>query len=573
MASMEHPLFTLATRPDRRILRYAHGEATIEVTPSVKGLATIHDKDVLIFCVSQLMAALNAGRPTAPTLHLKAHDLLLATNRETSGDGYRRLREAFERLSGTRIVTNIETGGIESTRGFGLIDAWEILRKAKGGRMILVTVTLSDWIYRSVLSKSVLTLHRDYFRLRKPLERRVYEIARKHCGRQAEWRIGLETLLQKSGSTSPRRVFRKMIRDMAEEDGLPDYTLALGDGDLVRVRPRAKPGGRGRGRGSGPQVHERARAAAPGLDPYGSRPSGGASGTPAAGRGSAAPRRPSSPSCAAAPPGPAAARAARNVPRAEHSVDRECGNFAAVATHAGKQGADTRQSRGGLCEMSVSVEAYPGDRRRRLPRQPPLRAAGGARATRCSASTTSSPAGGPTSRTCSTRPGFELMRHDVTFPLYVEVDEIYNLACPASPIHYQFDPVQTTKTSVHGAINMLGLAKRVRAKMFQASTSEVYGDPSGASADRGLLGQRQPDRPALLLRRGQALRRDAVLRLPPPAQAPDQGGADLQHLRAADAPERRAGGVELHRAGAAGASRSPSTATAARPAASATSTT
>ena len=74
-------------------------------------------------------------------------------------------------------------------------------------------------------------------------------------------------------------------------------------------------------------------------------------------------------------------------------------------------------------------------------------------------------------------PHFEIMRHDVTFPLYVEVDEIYNLACPASPIHYQFDPVQTTKTSVHGAINMLGLAKRVKAKIFQASTSEVYGDP------------------------------------------------------------------------------------------------
>jgi UDP-glucuronate decarboxylase len=74
-------------------------------------------------------------------------------------------------------------------------------------------------------------------------------------------------------------------------------------------------------------------------------------------------------------------------------------------------------------------------------------------------------------------PLFEMIRHDVTFPLYLEVDEIYNLACPASPIHYQFDPVQTTKTSVHGAINMLGLAKRIKAKIFQASTSEVYGDP------------------------------------------------------------------------------------------------
>ena len=74
-------------------------------------------------------------------------------------------------------------------------------------------------------------------------------------------------------------------------------------------------------------------------------------------------------------------------------------------------------------------------------------------------------------------PSFELIRHDITFPLYIEVDEIYNLACPASPIHYQFDPVQTTKTSVHGSINVLGLAKRVKAKIFQASTSEVYGDP------------------------------------------------------------------------------------------------
>ena len=267
MASMEHPLFTLATRPDRRILRYSHGPAEIEVTPSVKGLATIHDKDILIYCISQLMAAVNAGLPVAPTLHLKAHDLLVATQRDTSGDGYRRLREALERLSGTRIVTNLETGGMESTRGFGLIDSWEILRKARGGRMVLVTVTLSDWIFRSVLSKSVLTLHRDYFGLRKPLERRVYEIARKHCGRQAEWRVGLETLLKKTGSTSPRRVFRRMIRDMEEADGLPDYRLALVEGDVVRVQARGRMEAAG-----GPvldaEIHARLRVALPGWDPY-----------------------------------------------------------------------------------------------------------------------------------------------------------------------------------------------------------------------------------------------------------------------------------------------------------------
>lgn len=89
-------------------------------------------------------------------------------------------------------------------------------------------------------------------------------------------------------------------------------------------------------------------------------------------------------------------------------------------------------------------------------------------------------------------PMFEIMRHDVCFPLYVEVDEIYNLACPASPIHYQFDPVQTTKTSVHGAINMLGLAKRVKAKILQASTSEVYGDPAIHPQTEGYWGNVNP---------------------------------------------------------------------------------
>ena len=89
-------------------------------------------------------------------------------------------------------------------------------------------------------------------------------------------------------------------------------------------------------------------------------------------------------------------------------------------------------------------------------------------------------------------PAFELMRHDVTFPLYVEVDKIYNLACPASPVHYQYDPVQTTKTSVHGAINMLGLAKRVKARILQASTSEVYGDPEVHPQREDYLGRVNP---------------------------------------------------------------------------------
>jgi plasmid replication initiation protein len=238
LASMEHPLFSLATRPDRRILEYAHNGVTVTVVPSVRGLATLFDKDILIYCISQLMAALNAGRPVARTLKLTAHDLMLATRRETSGDGYARLREAFERLAGTRITTNIVTGDVEVTSGFGLIEGWEIVRRTRAGRMVQVSVTLSDWLFRAVMAKSVLTLSRDYFTLRKPLERRVYELSRKHCGRQPEWRVGMGVLAKKAGSASPLRVFRKMMRDMIAADHLPDYRLAEEPGDILCITRR-----------------------------------------------------------------------------------------------------------------------------------------------------------------------------------------------------------------------------------------------------------------------------------------------------------------------------------------------
>lgn len=268
LATMEHPIFSLSTKPDRRILNYTHNGTDITVVPSMRGLATIHDKDILIFCISQLMAALNAGRAVGRTLTLRAYDMLVATNRETSGDAYRRLREAFERLAGTRITTNLETGGMEVTSGFGLIENWEIVRRARGGRMVSVKVTLSEWLYRAVLSKSVLTLSRDYFRLRKPLERRVYEIARKHCGRQPAWRISVELLLKKSGSASPRRVFRKMLRDMIEANHLPDYEMEEETGDMIRFTrrtviedgPEAPP--------LSEQAIEAARAILPGSDVY-----------------------------------------------------------------------------------------------------------------------------------------------------------------------------------------------------------------------------------------------------------------------------------------------------------------
>ena len=278
IASMEHPIFSLSTRPDRQILKYQHNGTQISVVPSVKGRATIHDKDILIYCVSQLVSALNAGRPVSRALHLTAHDLLVATNRETSGDGYRRLCEAFERLAGTRITTNIVTGSaeaaIETTTGFGLIEAWEVVRRAPGrgkaaGRMISVRVLLSEWLYRAILGRSVLTLSRDYFRIRRPLERRIYELARKHCGRQTEWSCGLEILQKKSGSTSPRRVFRAKMREIVARNALPDYDISEGLDDLYYVRPKQNEVIE---HGTVPQVTENAlealREIAPGWDVY-----------------------------------------------------------------------------------------------------------------------------------------------------------------------------------------------------------------------------------------------------------------------------------------------------------------
>lgn len=275
LATMEHPVFSLSTRPDLRVLAYAHNGVEITVTPSVRGLATIHDKDILIYCISQLMAALNAGRAISRTVTLKAHDLLVATNRETSGDAYRRLRETFERLAGTRITTNMASGDVEVTRGFGLLETWEIVRKTRGGRMISVSVTLSEWLYRAILSSAVLTLSRDYFRLRKPLERRIYELARKHCGRQESWRISVEVLLKKSGSASPRRVFRAMLREMILADHLPDYAMTEEPGDIIRFTNRSVVIEETADAGQGPQlpplsaeVLDEGRALAPGWDIY-----------------------------------------------------------------------------------------------------------------------------------------------------------------------------------------------------------------------------------------------------------------------------------------------------------------
>jgi hypothetical protein len=272
---MEHPFYSLTKKPETTVRRYEHNGNWLQIVPSVKGLATIYDKDILIYCISQLMEKLKRNEPVGPRLRITSYDLLVFTKRGTAGKDYEALCEAIDRLAGTRITTNIRTGDEEQTDSFGLIDAASIRRKhGLDGRLLWVEIKLSDWVFNAIQSHEVLTLHPDYFRLGKPLERRVYELARKHCGRQSSWQISLELLFKKSGSQGNVRRFRQLVRHIVKHDHLPDYRLTFDEeSDQVTFHNRETwwrntplPAGSETLPLLPTEAYEEARAAAPGYD-------------------------------------------------------------------------------------------------------------------------------------------------------------------------------------------------------------------------------------------------------------------------------------------------------------------
>lgn len=239
MATMEHPLFSLATKPDMRHLEYRSGDNVLKIRPSGLGLPTIFDKDILIFVISQLMHRRNRGEAIGETVRFSARELCVATNRQIGGDHYKRLENAFARLQGTQFVTNVRTGGKIETRIFSLIDEGGFVRTDDDRfRLDYCEVKLSRWLMRAIESDQVVTISNDYFRLRRPLERRLYEIARKHCGSKSKWQIGLTTLQNKTGSNAPIKRFRHNLREIIKADVTPFYCFELDDNDLVTVRPR-----------------------------------------------------------------------------------------------------------------------------------------------------------------------------------------------------------------------------------------------------------------------------------------------------------------------------------------------
>ena len=243
VGSMEHPIFALRAG-DTRVRTYERKGVTVTIKPGHDGCATIHDKDVWIYCISQLVEAMNRGRENVGrVVRFTAYDFLVSTNRRTDGDSYARMAAAMSRLRGTSIETNIETAGLRERTGFGLIDDWRVIEKDNGGRMVAVEVALPRWLWRAVEARHVLTLSRDYFRIRKPLDRRIYELARKHCGAQPKWRVSLAVLHEKSGSTATLREFRRLVKALAESGELPDYRMTFdAESDATTFYARAPKG-------------------------------------------------------------------------------------------------------------------------------------------------------------------------------------------------------------------------------------------------------------------------------------------------------------------------------------------
>ena len=275
--SMAHPVFALSTSPNMKPVRYCNGDNYLQVTPSAHGRATIHDRDVLIYCISQAMHALNNNQKVSKRIRFRAGDILMATNRQRSGRGYQLLKNSFRRLQGTQIETNIRRDGQEQFKVFGLLESAQVIRETSTGRMIEVEVILSDWIFDAIEDHHVLTLDRTYYRLRRPLERRLYEIARKFCGSQKSWQIGLEKLRERCGSESSLREFRRLVKRIVTDDAklnyMPQYKYSF-EGDKLLVRntqwsePRTAAVAPMDAAPLSPGVMAEARRAAPGWDVY-----------------------------------------------------------------------------------------------------------------------------------------------------------------------------------------------------------------------------------------------------------------------------------------------------------------
>jgi hypothetical protein len=247
IASMEYPIFTIQRQDERKTISYQKGNAAFELHASPFGLPNIYDKDVLVYCASMIMDKINRKEPYSKTMRISVRDFLIKTRRKIGGTQYEQFKSSLDRLTGCMLKTTIKTGRTTQINAFHLIDNYNVLEKShKGSRYIRIELTLSDWFLNSLIANEVLTINPAYFDLTSPLARRLYEIARKHCGEADKWVCGLDKLYDKTGSVSETREFKRCIKDLCKkqlETGkkvIPDFEMYLQENNVVFINHNEK---------------------------------------------------------------------------------------------------------------------------------------------------------------------------------------------------------------------------------------------------------------------------------------------------------------------------------------------
>ena len=232
--SMEHPFFSISKRKDTKPRHYESpdGKAQLAITPSVLGLPTIWDKDLLTYVSTLIREAMNRGDMGSENrpIRIDTWNYLEATVRGDGACSYKGIIDTLDRLKGCMVKTTIETNGISHTKGFSLLDSYDIAVKTKTGKIASLEIKVCDWLYGAIWNdtQEMLSINRDYFKLEGGIERRLYELARKHCGSQPFWKVNMETLWKKSGSQGNLREFRrKVFKGQVDLGTLPDYRVEL----------------------------------------------------------------------------------------------------------------------------------------------------------------------------------------------------------------------------------------------------------------------------------------------------------------------------------------------------------
>ena len=238
--SLEFPFFAICKTPNYSTFVWISTcrTKTIEIQPSSRGRATMDDKRILVYACSLLMSGHNRGFNTCRSIRIDLRNYLQFIGRKTiGGKDISEVELALDRLAGTRIKTNVHDQKSRKTENFGILERWLLVeRKDMGGiKSVMADVTISQMTYDTIMSYSVLTLSKNYPGM-PPLTRRIYEIARKHCGRKSMWKISMTCLQHKSGSESAAKAFARELRKIAANDKLAEFTIQIDDKYVIFYR-------------------------------------------------------------------------------------------------------------------------------------------------------------------------------------------------------------------------------------------------------------------------------------------------------------------------------------------------